>query len=154
MPLIRDEPATEAFYAIRLGPTEFGIFNAFPDEAGRAAHGAGCPLEPRLAVAVDAVHVLEHDLEPRLIGVAQHGSDLVREVAPAKDRVACHQVAGIVLAQVALDREVGALGVEVLGDLLVQSQERRLLGEQGIGEPAQVLRAHAGLAGCSLGCHV
>jgi len=41
MPLIRDEPATEAFYAIRLGPSEFGIFNAFPDEAGRSAHGSG-----------------------------------------------------------------------------------------------------------------
>ena len=41
MPLIRAEPATEAFLAIRVGPSEFAIVNAFPDEAGRSAHAAG-----------------------------------------------------------------------------------------------------------------
>jgi quinol monooxygenase YgiN len=28
-------------FAIRLGPTTFGIFDAFPDEAGRQAHLSG-----------------------------------------------------------------------------------------------------------------
>ena len=41
MPLIRQEPATFAFFAIRFGPSEFGIFNAFPDAAGREAHTGG-----------------------------------------------------------------------------------------------------------------
>ena len=41
MPLIRDEPATRALFGIRFGPSEFGIFNAFPDEAGRQAHESG-----------------------------------------------------------------------------------------------------------------
>ncbi len=41
MPLIREEPATTALFGIRFGPSEFGIFNAFPDEAARGAHVAG-----------------------------------------------------------------------------------------------------------------
>jgi quinol monooxygenase YgiN len=36
--LVNQEPATVAWFAIRLGPSEFGIFDAFPDDAGRQAH--------------------------------------------------------------------------------------------------------------------
>ncbi len=32
------EPATTSWYAIKLGPDRFGIFDTFPDEAGRDAH--------------------------------------------------------------------------------------------------------------------
>jgi quinol monooxygenase YgiN len=39
--LVLEEPATIAWFAIRLGPTRFGIFDAFPDEAGRQAHLSG-----------------------------------------------------------------------------------------------------------------
>ena len=39
--VVRDEPATTAWFAIRLGPQTFGIFDAFPDEAGRHAHLSG-----------------------------------------------------------------------------------------------------------------
>lgn len=35
LPLARAEPATTAWFAIRMGPTSFGIFDAFPDEQGR-----------------------------------------------------------------------------------------------------------------------
>jgi quinol monooxygenase YgiN len=38
---VLEEPATTAWFAVRLGPTTFGIFDAFPDEAGRQAHLAG-----------------------------------------------------------------------------------------------------------------
>jgi quinol monooxygenase YgiN len=41
VPLVQQEPATIAWFAIRLGPTTFGIFDAFPDEAGRQAHLSG-----------------------------------------------------------------------------------------------------------------
>ena len=41
MPLIRKEPATTALFGVRFGPSEFGIFNAFADEAGREAHVNG-----------------------------------------------------------------------------------------------------------------
>ena len=41
LPLVQAEPATTAWFGIRLGPSVFGIFDAFPDEAGRQAHLAG-----------------------------------------------------------------------------------------------------------------
>jgi quinol monooxygenase YgiN len=39
--LANAEPATTVWFALRLGPQTFGIFDAFPDEAGRDAHLAG-----------------------------------------------------------------------------------------------------------------
>jgi quinol monooxygenase YgiN len=41
LPVVMEEPATTAWFAIRLGPSTFGIFDAFPDEAGRQAHLSG-----------------------------------------------------------------------------------------------------------------
>jgi quinol monooxygenase YgiN len=41
LPLVEEEPATVAWFGIRLGPTTFGIFDAFPDETGRQAHLSG-----------------------------------------------------------------------------------------------------------------
>jgi quinol monooxygenase YgiN len=39
--LVQQEPATTVWFGIRLGPSTFGIFDAFPDEAGRQAHLSG-----------------------------------------------------------------------------------------------------------------
>ena len=39
--IVADEPATTAWFAVRMGPSLFGIFDAFPDEAGRQAHLSG-----------------------------------------------------------------------------------------------------------------
>jgi len=39
--IVEEEPATIAWFALRLGPSTFGIFDAFPDEAGRQAHLSG-----------------------------------------------------------------------------------------------------------------
>jgi quinol monooxygenase YgiN len=36
--LVNQQPATTAWFAIKMGPSTFGIFDAFPDEAGRDAH--------------------------------------------------------------------------------------------------------------------
>lgn len=41
LPVVQEEPGTIAWFGIRLGPTTFGIFDAFPDEAGRQAHLSG-----------------------------------------------------------------------------------------------------------------
>jgi quinol monooxygenase YgiN len=40
-PIVQEEPATIAWFAIKMGPSKFGIFDAFPDEAGRQAHLSG-----------------------------------------------------------------------------------------------------------------
>jgi len=41
LPLVRQEPATTAWFAIRFGRSEYGIFDVFPDDAGREAHLTG-----------------------------------------------------------------------------------------------------------------
>jgi quinol monooxygenase YgiN len=41
LPIVQQEPATTAWFAIRLGPSTYGIFDAFPDDAGRQAHLSG-----------------------------------------------------------------------------------------------------------------
>lgn len=39
--IVEGEPATVAWFALRIGPSTFGIFDVFPDEAGRQAHLSG-----------------------------------------------------------------------------------------------------------------
>jgi len=41
LPLVEREPATLTWYAMRLGPSTFGIYDTFPDDQGREAHLAG-----------------------------------------------------------------------------------------------------------------
>jgi quinol monooxygenase YgiN len=41
LPIVEQEPATVTWYAIKLGPSRFGIFDTFPDDQGREAHLAG-----------------------------------------------------------------------------------------------------------------
>ena len=48
LPLVEAEPQTTVWFGIRLGGSTFGIFDAFPDEAGRAAHLSG-----RVAAALE-----------------------------------------------------------------------------------------------------
>lgn len=40
-PLVEAEPATTAWFAVRLDDGRYGIFDVFPDEAGRLRHLAG-----------------------------------------------------------------------------------------------------------------
>jgi quinol monooxygenase YgiN len=47
--LAEEEPQTTSWYALRLGSSTFGIFDTFPDEAGRQAHLSG-----RIAQALKA----------------------------------------------------------------------------------------------------
>jgi quinol monooxygenase YgiN len=47
--LVQEEPDTTAWFAIRMGPSTFGIFDAFPDDSGRDAH-----LNGRVAAALMA----------------------------------------------------------------------------------------------------
>ena len=53
LPLVMEEPATTAWFGIRLGPSTFGIFDAFPDEAGRQAHLSGKVAAALMAKAAE-----------------------------------------------------------------------------------------------------
>ena len=39
--LVQQEPATSTWYGIKLGPSTYGIFDTFADDAGRQAHLSG-----------------------------------------------------------------------------------------------------------------
>jgi quinol monooxygenase YgiN len=39
--IVEEEPATTAWFAIQMAPSTFGIFDAFPNQAGREAHLSG-----------------------------------------------------------------------------------------------------------------
>ena len=39
--IVQNEPGTVAWFGVRIGLSTFGIFDAFPDEAGRQAHLSG-----------------------------------------------------------------------------------------------------------------
>ncbi|MEO8820690.1 MAG: antibiotic biosynthesis monooxygenase [Ginsengibacter sp.] len=39
--LALEEPGTKAWYALKIGPSTFGIFDTFSDENGRQAHLTG-----------------------------------------------------------------------------------------------------------------
>jgi quinol monooxygenase YgiN len=51
--LVNQEPATTAWFGIKMGPSTFGIFDAFPDEAGRNAHLNGQVAAALMAKAAD-----------------------------------------------------------------------------------------------------
>jgi quinol monooxygenase YgiN len=53
LPIVQEEPATTVWFGIRLGPSTFGIFDAFPDEAGRQAHLTGKVAAALMAQAGD-----------------------------------------------------------------------------------------------------
>lgn len=54
LPLVRTETATTAWFALRFGRSEYGIFDVFPDEAGREAHLSG-PVAKALMEQADAL---------------------------------------------------------------------------------------------------
>jgi quinol monooxygenase YgiN len=41
LPYVEQELATIAWFGIQIGPSTFGIFDAFPDDAGRQVHITG-----------------------------------------------------------------------------------------------------------------
>jgi quinol monooxygenase YgiN len=41
LPLVEDEEDTVVWFSMRLGPSTFCIFDAFPDDSGRQAHLQG-----------------------------------------------------------------------------------------------------------------
>jgi quinol monooxygenase YgiN len=51
LPIVQGEPATIAWFGISLGPSTFGIFDAFQDEAGRQAHLSGQVAEALMTKA-------------------------------------------------------------------------------------------------------
>jgi quinol monooxygenase YgiN len=51
--LVDAEPATTTWYAVQLSPSQFAIFDTFPDDVGRQAHLSGKVAAALMAQAPD-----------------------------------------------------------------------------------------------------
>jgi quinol monooxygenase YgiN len=79
LPLVEQEPATTVWFGVQLGPSTFGIFDAFPNEAGRQAHLSGAVAAALMANAqellaqppeIKKIDVLAAKLPPHSVGKA------------------------------------------------------------------------------------
>jgi hypothetical protein len=66
LPIVQEEPETTAWFGIRMGPSTFGIFDAFPDESGRVAAALKEKASDLLSEApvIEKVDVLAAKLPP------------------------------------------------------------------------------------------
>jgi len=49
--IVEGEPATTAWFAVKLAASEYGIFDVFPDDGGRRAHRSGDVAKALMAQA-------------------------------------------------------------------------------------------------------
>ena len=61
--LANQEPTTPLWFALRLGPSTFGVFDAFNDEAGRQAHLSG-PIAQALMAKAPELFAKPPAIEP------------------------------------------------------------------------------------------
>jgi len=53
LPMVQAENGTTSWYALKMGPSRFAIFDTFPDEKGRKAHLSGAVAKALFAKAED-----------------------------------------------------------------------------------------------------
>jgi quinol monooxygenase YgiN len=69
--MARQEPTTPLWFALRLGPTTFGVFDAFADENGRQTHLNG-PIAQALMAKAPELLARPPAIEPiEVLGVKQ-----------------------------------------------------------------------------------
>ena len=69
--MARQEPTTPLWFALRLGPTTFGVFDAFADENGRQTHLNG-PIAKALVAKSPELFANPPAIEPlEVLGVKQ-----------------------------------------------------------------------------------
>ncbi|MGH3497089.1 MAG: putative quinol monooxygenase [Nocardioidaceae bacterium] len=63
LPLVEQEPDTLPWFAVRFGPTTFGIIDAFPDDAARQRHLDG-PVGQALSERADELFASAPEISP------------------------------------------------------------------------------------------
>jgi len=72
--LAREEATTPIWFALRLSPTTFGVFDAFHDEAGRQAHLAG-PIAQALIAKAPELFASPPSIDPiEVLGLKNTGA--------------------------------------------------------------------------------
>jgi quinol monooxygenase YgiN len=71
--MAKQEPTTPLWFALRLGPTTFGVFDAFADESGRQTHLNG-PIAKALIAKAPELFAKPPAIEPlEVLGSKQPG---------------------------------------------------------------------------------
>jgi quinol monooxygenase YgiN len=86
LPLVNQEPETTAWFALRMGPNVFGIFDAFPSESGRDAHLNGEVAKQLMAKASDLFDQAAGDQPCRRSG-RQAAGLTAKRAAPLEGRL-------------------------------------------------------------------
>lgn len=63
--IVMDEPGTVAWFAVRFGPSTFGVYDVFPDDEARDAHlagGVGQALGPNTGVLFSEPQIEKIDI--------------------------------------------------------------------------------------------
>ena len=79
LPMVQAEADTTSWYALKLGPDKFGIFDTFPDEFGRNAHLSGEIAKALFAKADELLAEPPTIEQPEILAVKTpeaQGSDL------------------------------------------------------------------------------
>src|SRR5262245_58609129 len=63
LPLAEQEPATTAWFAIRIDQSRFGIVDFFPEDAGRQTHLSG-PIAQALGQRADELLAAAPNIQP------------------------------------------------------------------------------------------
>ncbi len=96
LPLAEREPGTTAFYAFRLSPTRFGIFEAFRDKEGRDAHRCGKVVDVHFAKAQELCDPIPRGVDVEILAakatvagryLARHKSPGASSATHEPDRV-------------------------------------------------------------------
>ena len=66
LPLAQAEPGTNVWFALKIGPRTFGIFDTYPDETGRQAHMNG---EIAKAIFAKAEELLAQPPSIEMLGI-------------------------------------------------------------------------------------
>jgi quinol monooxygenase YgiN len=74
--MAREEPTTPIWFALRLSPTTFGVFDAFHDEAGRQRHLNG-PIAQALVAKAPELFAGPPSMEPiEVLGLKNTGTGM------------------------------------------------------------------------------
>jgi quinol monooxygenase YgiN len=72
--MARDETTTPIWFALRLSPTTFGVFDAFHDEAGRQTHLSG-PIAQALMAKAPELFASPPQIDPiEVLGLKNSGA--------------------------------------------------------------------------------
>lgn len=86
LPMAEGERQTVSWYALKLGPSKFGIFDTFADQSGRDAHLTGA-IAKALFARAEELFASPPQIEQPEILAAKEARPALQPANPAQSRV-------------------------------------------------------------------